>query len=305
MKKVLTFGLLGALAFSVFLILPARADQETEDASVTPTLISAPAPQMRADGQEMERIHSPEEIRYFKVMKNENGTLYGIRLQSAASSTPALSNNASSTLERIPSPEQIRYFKVIKKEDGALYGFRIHQDGEENEDNGTVSKEGKNDNESSLEKIEAPEFIKNYKNIRRIGNALWGEPKESEKSPASRLVSADMVTCVSSAISKKDQALEARTLKLAQELQAAISTRSQCQLEAIKSTDNQKDNLDACIKAFKTSSENSAKAGKDKQKQIWSTYQQELKACAPQTASSTGELMIEDGGSSSMENLDQ
>ncbi|MDD2680495.1 MAG: Kazal-type serine protease inhibitor domain-containing protein [Patescibacteria group bacterium] len=101
--------------------------------------------------KELEIIPHPEQIKYFKVMKKKNGTLYGIRLDNLDDSKPAISR-VDSNLEIIPHPEQIKYFRVIKKDNNSLYGER-------------------------LEKIAAPQFISLYRNIKPINNALWGVKK--------------------------------------------------------------------------------------------------------------------------------
>ena len=72
-----------------------------------------------ASNDNLERIPSADQIKYFKVLKQEGGTLYGIRIAS-----PKIETN----LEKIPSPDQIKYFKVVKREGGTLYGIRLYSD---------------------------------------------------------------------------------------------------------------------------------------------------------------------------------
>ena len=67
---------------------------------------------------QIEKIPSPDQIKYFKVVKQEAGTLYGIRI-----SYPVKEEK----LEKIPSPDQIKYFRVVKQEAGTLYGIRIYE----------------------------------------------------------------------------------------------------------------------------------------------------------------------------------
>lgn len=68
---------------------------------------------------QLEKIPNPDQIKYFRVVKQELGTLYGIR-----TSYPLKEEK----LERIPSPDQIKYFRVVKQEGGALYGIRVYQE---------------------------------------------------------------------------------------------------------------------------------------------------------------------------------
>jgi len=96
----------------------------------------------------LEKIPSPDQIKYFKLIKNENGHLYGIRTNGVADTD--ISEDKS--LEKISHPSQIKYFKVMKKGAHSLYGQR-------------------------LEKISHPQFIHLYKDIKPINNALWGIKK--------------------------------------------------------------------------------------------------------------------------------
>lgn len=98
-------------------------------------------------GKTLEKIASPSEIKYFKVVEEENGSLYGIRLDKA--NTEALVVSEPSSLEKISSPDQIKYFRVMKQDKHSLYGER-------------------------LEKIAAPQYSKQFNHIKAIGTALWG-----------------------------------------------------------------------------------------------------------------------------------
>lgn len=94
----------------------------------------------------LEKVPSPEQIKYFKLIKKEGKDLYGIRTQEEAETS------SDKLLEKIPSPDQIKYFIVMKKDNHSLYGQR-------------------------LEKIAHPQFIYLHTHIRQIDNALWGIKK--------------------------------------------------------------------------------------------------------------------------------
>lgn len=98
------------------------------------------------DGDKLEKISSPDQIKYFRVMKKDQNSLYGIRLENMKM---AAASNEVIGLEKIPSPDQIKYFRVMKKDNSSLYGER-------------------------LEKIATPQHIKLYKHIKAIDTALWG-----------------------------------------------------------------------------------------------------------------------------------
>ncbi len=76
----------------------------------------------------VEKIPDPSQIKFFKVMKNENGALYGIRIKEAkvASNTKAIADApkiaSSSSLEKIAGPWAIGLYEKIMKIGNALWG---------------------------------------------------------------------------------------------------------------------------------------------------------------------------------------
>jgi len=149
-----------------------------------------------------------------------------------------------------------------------------------------------------LEKIPAPSVIKDFTNIVKKGTTLWGV----RKVPAYRVVSAAESACVMAAIDKKDQELKDNNTAAATNFNLAITARNTCQKSALASTDNQKSNLDACLKTFRESSKNIQAETKKNHDNSWKTYRESLKACIQTIATSTtsmsasvGEIMIEDG----------
>ncbi len=227
---------------------------------------------IEVDGKILERIPNPEQIKNFRVMKNENGTLYGIRIQNANQGQAQSSNqsanandqakanaNANSAvalngqaLERIPSPDQIKNFKVMKNENGTLYGIRIQA-----------------------------------ANQAKIKN---------------RVVSADIKACVSTAINTKDEALKTRLTNVNADISALIDARNSCQNIALESESNQAENLRACSVTFEAKFKELNNVTKENHKNIWTNYQSEMKACLPAKDVQEGEtLLIDDGGSGTME----
>lgn len=79
-----------------------------------------------ASEQALEKIPNPDQIKFFKVMKNEKGALYGLRVKEAAdnaSGTEAVAGNvSSSTLEKIAGPWAIGLYEKIRKIGNALWG---------------------------------------------------------------------------------------------------------------------------------------------------------------------------------------
>jgi len=260
MKKILALTLLLALVFSVFAFLPAQA--ENDDSQNAALLTAAGS---------LEKISSPDQIRYFRVIKKENGALFGIRLEK---------------MEKAEKSEKKEADESLRK-------------------NENVSADN---NRGQLEKILAPQFIGLYERIQKVGNSLWGVKKNSDdkdevkNSPKYREITAEMRACVAAAIDAKDEALKARVTVTATELNAAITARGECQKNAIASLENQRENLNICVKNFQMKHKEIMNKAKEAQQAAWKTYQASLKACLPNTVStSTAEIMIEDGGSSALE----
>ncbi len=214
-------------------------------------------------------------------MKNENGALYGVRIQTQtntsnqsqnASDTAKVNANQSSalnvngqTLEKIPSPAEIKNFRVMKNENGTLYGIRIQN--------------------QNQEQVRAE------------------EKKQVQERAQNRVVSSDMRTCVFSAIDKKDDALKTRLLTLNQEISALIENRNACQKVALEAELSQEENLRKCNQDFEEKNKSLLSLSRENQGKIWGTYQGDMKACLPVKEQTAGEtLIIQDGGSGSLEN---
>lgn len=283
MKKIYTLIFVLSLMFSVSILAPIVVKGESENLEINNVSVEN---QAIIDDAQLEKIPSPDQIKNFKVIKKENGALYGVRLQN---NRPETATNDS--LERIPSPDQIRNFKVIKKENGVLYGIRLQNMGQTEK----TEREEKN-----LEKISAPQFISQYTQIKQIGAALWGIKKEVKKDenmlPSHRLVSANMITCVESALDEKDDALKVLLSNSKIELEALITSRNTCQKMAISQEENQLENLNICVRNFQADYQKLIIKSKDSQQKLWRTYQASLKACDLDSQDDNNRLMIEDGG---------
>ncbi|MDP3837163.1 MAG: hypothetical protein Q8Q67_03615 [bacterium] len=266
MKKIFALTLLLAMVCAAFIFLPAQAEENTTN---RPLLIN---------------------------------TSQTLTTTSAASGT-------ANMLERIPSPDQIKDFKVMKKEDGALWGIRLKnlntnqaQAQSQTQAAGTSTTNVR----GQLEKILAPQFISLYNQITKIGTSLWGIPKKvNENKPVtpSRLVTAEMIPCVTDAINKKDEAVKGITKTSSDKLILAITARGECQIKAISSVENQAENLKVCVQTFSETSKEIASTARASQQEAWKVYQAEMKACALSSSNNTEEapLLIEDGGLATLE----
>lgn len=147
-----------------------------------------------------------------------------------------------------------------------------------------------------LEKIASPAQIKNFVNIRKVGPSLFGIRKAPvAKSPV--FISTSSVSCVGSAIDKKDQAVKSAISARSTSLLSAIDSRTSCQKSAIEKT-TAKDQVEAnkvCLNTFRASILSANKTADKAKKDSWTTYVSDLKSCSASTAEV---ISIPDGGDS-------
>ena len=79
-----------------------------------------PADTINYNGETLERILSPDQIKNFRVMKNEKGVLYGIKLQTQN----RVEEKQAKTLEKIPAPQYINQYQNVQKIGNALWGIK-------------------------------------------------------------------------------------------------------------------------------------------------------------------------------------
>lgn len=145
MKKVLISLLILAFLAPLTIVTAqtitpaATVDSNTASAQLTENIatpaltssVTAPAPKATV----LEKILSPEQIKYFRVMKKEGNALYGIRVDKAnksASETKAeLSGQATplaqpsvKALEKISGPWEVELYEKIRKVGNALWGYK-------------------------------------------------------------------------------------------------------------------------------------------------------------------------------------
>jgi hypothetical protein len=241
----------------------------------------------------------------------------------------ALRPAAAAEREKILSPDQIKNYREIIKQGAALFGIKMEKK-ENKSGSGNVKVETGDEVSATstgaevetgsdaatstgekLEKILTPAHIALFEKIKKVGTALWGVKKIEDRSsgkamPASGrlIVSADMSDCVAAAIDVKDKALIERASVAATALTTAISSRSACQQEAIKSTTNQIGALNVCVKTFKDGLKQIREKNKESQKSAWNAYKDSLKTCrANSQATTTTDLIIEDGSEDALELL--
>ncbi len=153
-----------------------------------------------------------------------------------------------------------------------------------------------------LEKILNPEEIKNFEAIRRLGNALWGMRKQEAKEPV--LIRPEAKSCVSTALDAKDASLKTTLTEMNTKTLAAIDARNTCQKAALEKTTarEQMTANKACVETYAKTVREAQKTMKAAKEATWKKYRTDLKACSvlQRTGenSSSGEIEVEDGENS-------
>lgn len=231
-------------------------------------------------------------------------------------------------LEKIVSPDQIPHFKIIKKEGNALFGVRIKDkengfgiNGErkplppiKNEDKEDKPESGAGTDGIKLEKISGPWDVPLFEKIKKVGNSLWGYKKQEEKQENKNIgiakLTPEMITCLKTAIDKKDTVVKTTVKTASEELVTAIDSRNTCQKAALDLATNPE-----IVKAFKVCKDTFNKAVKEsrisakKSRDLaWKTYQQEVKTChktvdsatttpnIKESSSDASNILLDDGG---------
>ena len=261
MKKTVSLVLLFSLATALVFQLPVLAADET-----TTTLLISPKPDvittttMTAVPNGLEKISSPELIKYFEQIKKVGNSLFGIK---KATSTAVTSKKATSTATSTASSTAAILKKIAE-----------------------IKKTG-------AEKIASLEHTSLYNKIVKIGNDLYGIRKAANTKTLPTL-SDSAIACVSTAIDTKDTALANILTTANQEVSTAIAARTTCQKAALNLPSGQNEAIKTCNQTFKTAYQTANKKASEAQKKNWTTYKTSLKSCA--TSAGTTEINIEDGG---------
>jgi predicted nucleic acid-binding protein len=226
-------------------------------------------------------------------------------------------------LEKILNPSQIKYYEGIRKISGSLWGKkRINASGavEKSRQNVEKKPETSTKNSNVLEKISNPSEIKNFEEIRKIENSLWGKRKDSSNSRKEEgmqekkteekkntenkeavLIKPEATQCVKTAIDKKDTSLKASISAQGVLAIAAIDARNTCQKTALDKTTlrDQTQANKSCLEAYHQAVWDSLNVLKQSKETSWRVYTEDLKACAvlQRTPNTTNQekIVIEDG----------
>ncbi len=286
MKKIIYSLALIAFLVSIAALSAARAEDSSEDVIKTDATVTSFMPKLNdQDGKKLEKIPAPAQIYLYEKIEKMGTALWGVR-KDMVQIKNKIENKIENKLEN----------KIENKIENKMPAHDRLLDG-------TLDT-------SKLEKIVSPDQIKMYDKIKKVGTALWGIKKDigGMVNPKPAIITAENSACVISAIDVKDKALQEKVGVAAESLRAAIGLRSTCQQQAVKSTERQREYLDACVKAFREEHKKINETARKAQNDIWGVYKTSLKSCHPVVATTTsatvstesvkveqGVIMIEDG----------
>ncbi len=271
MKKIISFWLMISAVVAIINLAPARAES-------------------------LEKISSPDQIKYYQKIERRGNVLYGVKVKLEKLK---LEKNSDSS---VSSPTQNEPTTAVTTSQIETPTTAI---------SGSASVSA-----GILEKIAEPTSIPLYEKIKKIGTSLWGVKKANVKTtPAAKIpaaliknsvstvkvVRAEIAECVATAIDIKDKALQEKESAFSSELVSLISERSVCQQAAVKSLDNQKKNLDVCVQDFKKGRDQLQASVKLGRKTVQDVYKNSLKVCSKSILATstksveTETVVIEDG----------
>ncbi len=281
MKKFVILSLILAMGFALVLATPLFAEED--GANAVPTLYSENGQQnQNANGEVkkelrdntlvsgLEKILSPDLIKYFEKIVKQGNNLYGVKRASSTVNTTATGTEPTQMgdkkIEKILTPADIHLFEQIKKIGVSLWG---------------VKKE-----DVKKEDVKKPE----------------PKPEDIKKG----YIKSEAAACVIAAIKTKDSALKDANTYQANAINEAVSARTICQenvlnaaVSATASTTveiakQQRGAFNGCVETFKKAGEGVREAAKKNHDAVWATYKTSMKACYPESTDIIP--MVEDGG---------
>lgn len=273
--------------------------EQNSEVKAEPMLISEPKPGLRPEprlgqgvpAQNFEKISSPDQIKNYKNIKKEGNALFGIRIEKIENKIQGLADKAKEALNKGLKPA----INPIKNASTTMANKAVKAEAKE------------------LEKISSPKELSLFEKIKQVGNALWGYRKadkdSSRENLGATLLTSDNISCLKTAIDKKDTAISSALTAQNTALVSAVAARGTCQKSALDLSVNSE-----AIKAFKSCKDVFNKAINDSRMfnnksrdEAWKTYQQEVKACyKPATISTStssvkennevGNILLDDGG---------
>ncbi|KPJ84945.1 hypothetical protein AMJ57_05060 [Parcubacteria bacterium SG8_24] len=224
-------------------------------AFAVPQLASAIHPES-APG--LEKIPSPEYIKYYQVLEERGNALWGHRLITKEEMKAKIA--AEQAAKKAAQQEK----KEVKEE--------------WQEEKQTVKATDKA--AKKLEKIPAPPYVKFYEGIQQIGNALWGYFKNTWAYGLGRITT-DNAPCIAEAMGTRDGSVRAAQVTHDQAMLDAFDVRSACHQEAL-SQDSAKYMLKALVQCntdFLKDRKTVWKEFDTARDAAWKQYRDDLKVC--------------------------
>ena len=157
-----------------------------------------------------------------------------------------------------------------------------------------------------LEKIAHPNDLALFEKIKQVGSALWGYRKVTKENLGASVLTTETVTCLKTAIDKKDTAVKDSLSSASESLIKATSDRNTCQKTALDLTNNSEimQGFKVCKDSFNSSIKESRTSSRKFRDAAWKTYQQEVRACYKTDAMATSteiksegaNVLLDDGG---------
>jgi len=202
-------------------------------------------------GQRLEKILSPDQIKFFDNIEKVGSTLFGIRKQTQQDRTSRVPQQTDQT----PTSDS-----GANAENPNLFT--------------ATSSIGQR-----LEKILSPDQIKFFDNIEKVGSILFGIRKNASPKPV--FIEPTSASCVKDAINKKVASLKTAMSNRDQANLALLDTRTACELAALDKTtaQDQSDANQLCISADQKAKADNETSFMKTSEAIRKTFQAEVKQC--------------------------
>lgn len=204
-------------------------------------------------------------------------------------------------LEKISNPSELKHFNQIVKKDKSLWGVRIKASSTMEKKEMKQEQKKLNSEEKKgekLEKISSLADVKYFKNIRKVGDALWGIRKEAKNNLVNKIASSS-IACVKEAITAKNVSLKEAFGVNSGIVIGTLDTRTTCQIAALDGVDQFAANK-LCVNAYQEKIKTANEALKKVRNEAWKTYAVKLNECVKsqtEASATPAVLNLEDGGS--------
>lgn len=119
MKKILSIVVIASFILSFMAFLPAMAEDNASDSeTIGNNGVKANS------SEDMEKIPSPDQIRYFKNIIKKGMTLFGIKKDKMVEKKESIASSTAEKMEKIPAPQFVGLYERIKQIGKSLWGYK-------------------------------------------------------------------------------------------------------------------------------------------------------------------------------------